>query len=66
MKNYTVYFELFGKKLKTTVLAESEADAKRHIIDKITWHKVEVSESDEFNQSIEILDQIIDILGGKK
>lgn len=45
MKNYQVYFEIFDKKLKATVKAESEADAKKKIeasvIKKIKFLKVE-------------------------
>ena len=37
---YTVYFEIFGKKMKYTVLAKSEEDAKYQIMGKIVWHKV--------------------------
>jgi hypothetical protein len=31
MKQYTVLFELFGKKLKTTIKADSMADAQSKI-----------------------------------
>lgn len=41
MEEYTLYFEIYGKKMKTKVFAESESEAKQKIIDKITWHKVE-------------------------
>ena len=37
---YTVYFEIFGKKMKTTVDAKSEEDAKYRIMGRIIWHKV--------------------------
>ncbi len=37
---YTVYFEIFGKKMKTTVEAKSEEDAKYLVMGKIVWHKV--------------------------
>ena len=32
MKNYTLYFEFFGRKMKTTVSAESCQDAKEMVI----------------------------------
>lgn len=66
MKNYDVYFEIFGKKMKTTILAETMTEAKQKVINKIKWHKVVETPQDEFNQSIDMLDDIIDILGGKK
>ena len=37
---YTVYFEIFGKKMKTTVEAKSEEDAKYKVMGKVVWHKV--------------------------
>lgn len=46
MRLYTVYFELFGKKMKTTIEAKSEEDAKYKIMGKIKWHKIEPDESD--------------------
>lgn len=42
MKSYTVYFELFGRKMKTTVEAESAIKAKEIIKSKIVFHDVEV------------------------
>lgn len=66
MKNYDVYFEIFGKKMKTTIPAETMTEAKQKVINKIKWHKVVETPQDEFNQSIDMLDDIIDILGGKK
>ena len=41
MKQYTIYFEIFGKKMKTTIQANSELDAKQKLKDKIVFHKVE-------------------------
>jgi len=66
MKNYIVYFEIFGKKMKTTEPAETMTEAKQNVIDKIKWHKITEKPQDEFNQSIDMLEDIIDILGGKK
>ena len=40
MKTYTVYFEIFGKKMKTTLKAESELQARVDIRNSITFHKV--------------------------
>lgn len=41
MKKYTVYFDVFGKKLKTSVVASNEEEAKRRVLDKIVFDKVE-------------------------
>ncbi len=41
MKEYTVYFEIFGKKMKTTVRAFNEEQAKAFVKNKIVFHKVE-------------------------
>jgi len=40
MKRYIIYFELYGKKMKTTVSATSEEEAKKVIFNKINFHKV--------------------------
>lgn len=40
MKKYDVYFEIFGKKMKASVAAKSEEDAKAAIKEKIIFHKV--------------------------
>ena len=37
---YTVYFEIFGKKMKHDVEAASEADAKRKVAERMIFHKV--------------------------
>lgn len=39
MKEYEIYFSIFGKNLKTTVVAYSEEDAYEMIRDKIVFHK---------------------------
>ena len=44
MKEFTVYFEIYGKKMKTTVTAESEIEARILIRNSITFHKVVLSE----------------------
>jgi hypothetical protein len=61
MENYTVYFEIFGKKLKTTILAESEEKAKQEIFNKIIFYKIE---KDDKNN--DIFNNIMNILGCKK
>ena len=37
---YMVYFEIFGKKMRTEVEANSEEDAKYKVYGKVVWHKV--------------------------
>jgi len=38
---FTVYFEIFGKKMRTIIEATSEEDAKYQVMGKIKWHKFE-------------------------
>lgn len=65
MKNFDVYFEIFGKKMKTRILAENQEKAKEEVKNRIVFHKVEKS-NEEFNQCIDILDELSNIIGGKK
>ena len=58
MKYYTVYFEIYGKKMKTTVLAKSQDDAKQQVVNKISFIKIEPAKS-TFNS---IMDQFDDVL----
>jgi len=46
MKAFEVYFEIYGKKLKTTIKADSMADAQNKIRQSIIFHKTVVSESE--------------------
>jgi hypothetical protein len=48
MNKFIVYFELFGKKMKTEVFAKSERDAKKRIAEKIVFHKIEPVEETMF------------------
>ena len=41
MENFDVWFEIYGKKLKTTVCAETEKDVQNIIKNKIVFHKIE-------------------------
>jgi len=59
---YTVYFEIFGKKLKYTVKADSEEDAKYKIMGKIIWHKVTTENMHES----EVVDRLMSMFGMKK
>jgi len=65
MKNFDVYFEIFGKKMRTRILAENQEKAKEEVKNKIVFHKVEKS-NEEFNHCMDILDNISNIIGGKK
>ena len=49
---YTIYFELFGKKMKTTIDAKSIEDAKQKVKDKILFHKIEPDENIDFLKNI--------------
>lgn len=59
---YTVYFEIFGKKMKTTVDAKSEEDAKYMVMGKIIWHKVTTENMHESD----IVDDLMNMFGMKK
>jgi hypothetical protein len=63
MKEFTVYFELFGKKMKITIFAENESTAKELIRGKIIFHKIE--RKDFFNRDKSGFDFIMDLLTKK-
>ena len=65
-KNYSVYFEIYGKKMKAKVLAENMTEAQQKIKDKIIFHKTVADKEDYFNKSADMLNNIMDILSGKK
>lgn len=65
MKDYDIYFELYGKKMKVTIAAFSEESAKGIIKGKIIFHKVEPVDKD-FKKALDIIDDISDLLGIKK
>lgn len=46
MKGFKMFFEIGGKKMQTTVIAENENQAKQKIKDKIIFHKIEEKEAD--------------------
>jgi hypothetical protein len=41
MNNYTIYFEIFGKKMKTEINAQSEVQAIEKLKEKIIVHRVQ-------------------------
>ena len=61
MNKYTVYFEIFGKKMKHDVEAISEADAKRKVADKIVFHKVVKRPEKTWNGVFEELMDLVNI-----
>ena len=42
-QKFEVYFEMFGKRMKTEVLAEDEAEARYLILGKVVFHKIETA-----------------------
>ena len=52
MKQYTIYFEIFGKKMKTTIYADSEIEAQNKLKDKIIFYKIEENNPIDFLQNI--------------
>lgn len=61
MRNYDVYFELYGKKMKTRVIAEDENEAKKEVQNKIIFHKIE-KPKEEFNDAMDVIDIMNNIL----
>ena len=55
MKKYVVWFEAFGKKLRTTVEAENEYKAMDAVKNKIIFYNVVEKDSDELEQMKDIL-----------
>jgi hypothetical protein len=41
MKKFKIYFSIFGKKMVTEIIADTENEAKRELMDKIIFHKIE-------------------------
>lgn len=65
MKKYTVYFEIFGKKMKYETTAESMTNAKQKVIDKIIWHKIVNNEDSDFDKIISKLNECQNIITGQ-
>ena len=62
MNTYDIYFEIYSKKLKVTVEANSEEDAKYLIRGKINFHKI-VLHKDNDNEGFEYLKDIFNGFG---
>ena len=52
MMKYSVYFEIYGKKLKAVVEAKSAEEAKYIVMGKIKWHKIEPESQVDFLKNI--------------
>lgn len=66
MKNYEVFFEIYGKRLKTTILAESEEKAREAVRNEIVFHKVVLKPVDIFDKNYDMFTNLMDIIEGKK
>lgn len=58
MKNYIIYFQIYGKKLKIKKLAISADQAKAQIKEDIKFDKIEVEKNEN-----EIINHLKNILG---
>lgn len=65
MKNYTIYFEIFGKKMKFTTLAESKNDAINILKNKINIIKINEGTSEGINEGTnnDMLNNLKDLFG---
>jgi hypothetical protein len=69
MKKFKVYFEIYDKKMVTTVEAENEEEAKKAVFKRIIFHDVKTitdSERDIVNRIDETLDKIVNFIGNAK
>lgn len=60
---FKVYFELFGKKMVTTVEASNEKEAQEKVRSKIIFHKTQDVFWDDMDKQFE---QLMNVLGAKK
>jgi 1-deoxy-D-xylulose 5-phosphate reductoisomerase len=63
-KNFDVYFEIYGKKMKCVVLSENEEQAKEFVKNKIIFHKIQKS-NDKFNEVMDVLNDFAEFLNSK-
>jgi hypothetical protein len=73
MKDFEISFELFGKKMRTTISATNESNAKKIILDKIIFHKIVVKNDNnsddylnDFMGNDETFKNLMDIFGMNK
>ena len=62
MKTYIIYFEIFGKKMKTIIEADSKSEAKQRVKNKIIFHKI-ISENEGVKNDTIDLDGLKNMLG---
>ena len=60
MKEFVVYFELFNKKMKTTVAASTEDEAKSIVANKIIFHKIEQVNNQPIIDSYNLINDIFE------
>lgn len=70
-RDFVVYFEFYGRKMKTTVSAKNETEAKQIVLDRVTFFNVHECHEDKsdtvFNKEVsDIFDNIMDLLNNKK
>ena len=58
MEKFTVYFEIYGRKLKTDVIAMNEEQAKMHVTAKIKFFKV-VKKKSSINDILNEMEEFI-------
>lgn len=46
MKAYMVYFEIYGKKMKTSVMARNRKEAEALVRERLTIHKIDEVKKD--------------------
>ena len=65
-EKYEIWFELFGRKMKTTIAAISEGQAKSILMSKIVFHKIKVKGVPDINSSSsdEMLSKFKDLFSG--
>jgi hypothetical protein len=64
-EKYEIWFEIFGKKMKTEVIAISEDQAKSILMSKIIFHKVKLKDSKDLfgKSSDDIFNSFTDLFG---
>lgn len=56
MRQFKVYFEIFGKKMRVNILAADENEARQKVLEKVNFRKVEEDSDDVFNEVIDLMD----------
>ena len=54
---YTVYFQIYGKRMKTTVSAKNKSEAQQKVKDSIVFDKITLVAPD-FDEARDIMDFI--------